>query len=64
MSNYWSDIVRDLEPYTPGEQPQGDNITKLNTNENPYGPSPAVLRAIANRLNEDLRRYPPPMPES
>ena len=60
MSNYWSDIVRDLEPYTPGEQPQGDNITKLNTNENPYGPSPAVLRAIADRLNEDLRRYPPP----
>jgi len=60
MSNYWSDIVRDLEPYTPGEQPQGDNITKLNTNENPYGPSPVVLQAIADRLNEDLRRYPPP----
>ena len=60
MSSYWSDFVKDLEPYTPGEQPDIGNITKLNTNENPYGPSPAALRAIGKLLDDDLRLYPPP----
>jgi histidinol-phosphate aminotransferase len=60
MSSYWSDFVKDLEPYSPGEQPQISNITKLNTNENPYGPSPAVLEAITAAANQNLRCYPPP----
>jgi len=60
MSSFWSDFVKDLEPYSPGEQPQLNNITKLNTNENPYGPSPAALQAIARLADDDLRRYPPP----
>lgn len=60
MSSYWSDFVKQLDPYTPGEQPDISNITKLNTNENPFGPSPAVLQAIQTQLNDDLRLYPPP----
>lgn len=63
MSSYWSDFVKDLEPYSPGEQPQISNITKLNTNENPYGPSPAVIRAIAETADDRLRLYPPPEAE-
>ncbi|PMS12199.1 histidinol-phosphate transaminase, partial [Trinickia caryophylli] len=39
MSQYWSDIVRQLKPYVPGEQPARQDIVKLNTNENPYPPS-------------------------
>lgn len=63
MSSYWSDFVKHLEPYTPGEQPQISNITKLNTNENPYGPSPAVIKAIAEVADDRLRLYPPPEAE-
>jgi len=48
--------------YTPGEQPQGEGIIKLNTNENPYPPSPRVLDAIADFLKTDrLRKYPDPL---
>ena len=43
MSKFWSDVVHKLTPYVPGEQPKLDNLVKLNTNENPYGPSPKVL---------------------
>ena len=60
MSSYWSDFVKDLDPYSPGEQPQISNITKLNTNENPYGPSPAVNTAISEAADDRLRLYPPP----
>ena len=60
MSKYWSDLVTQLEPYIPGEQPSMTNITKLNTNENPYGPSPLALTAMKSLLNQDLRLYPPP----
>jgi histidinol-phosphate aminotransferase len=63
MSSYWSDFVKDLEPYSPGEQPQISNITKLNTNENPYGPSPAVISAISEAADDRLRLYPPPEAE-
>lgn len=63
MSSYWSDFVKDLEPYSPGEQPQISNITKLNTNENPYGPSPAVIKAISQAADDRLRLYPPPEAE-
>lgn len=60
MSRYWSDFVKQLQPYTPGEQPKISNLTKLNTNENPYGPSSEALAAMQRLLNEDLRLYPPP----
>lgn len=59
MSRYWSELVHDLTPYVPGEQPQHDKLVKLNTNENPYGPSPAVATAIAKAV-EDLQLYPDP----
>ncbi len=60
MSKYWSNFVTTLDPYTPGEQPPINNLTKLNTNENPYGPSPKVLQAIQHAADGDLRLYPPP----
>ena len=63
MSRFWSDIVHRLTPYVPGEQPALAHPVKLNTNENPYPPSPAVLAAIRNELGdaaESLRRYPDP----
>ena len=60
MSRFWSHIVSQLTPYTPGEQPQISNLIKLNTNENPYGPSAKVTAAIANANNHDLRKYPDP----
>ena len=43
MSRFWSPFVNDLVPYVPGEQPKVENLVKLNTNENPYGPSPRVV---------------------
>ncbi|MBN2646159.1 MAG: histidinol-phosphate transaminase [Thiotrichales bacterium] len=60
MSQFWSPLVHDLTPYVPGEQPKIDNLIKLNTNENPYPPSPRVLTAIAEQTNEKLRLYPDP----
>jgi histidinol-phosphate aminotransferase len=60
MSRYWSDVVRGLSPYVPGEQPKLANLVKLNTNENPYGPSPRVLEAIAHASGDALRLYPDP----
>ena len=60
MSRFWSPIVHDLEPYVPGEQPNLANLVKLNTNENPYGPSPKALEAIESAVNDDLRLYPDP----
>lgn len=61
MTNpYWSDLVRELDPYVPGEQPRIQNLVKLNTNENPFGPSPKVLEAIRNCAGDNLRLYPPP----
>jgi histidinol-phosphate aminotransferase len=60
MSKYWSDFVGTLDPYTPGEQPANTDLTKLNTNENPYPPSPAVMEAMRCAVNDDLRLYPPP----
>lgn len=60
MSRFWSPIVERLTPYTPGEQPRGQAFVKLNTNENPYGPSPRALDAIRAAASEDLRLYPDP----
>jgi histidinol-phosphate aminotransferase len=60
MSKFWSPQVRALTPYVPGEQPRVQNLIKLNTNENPYGPSPRVLAAIAAEAADSLRLYPDP----
>ncbi|EEF81378.1 histidinol-phosphate transaminase [Methylophaga thiooxydans] len=60
MSRYWSAFVHNLEPYVPGEQPKIANLIKLNTNENPYGPSPKVLEAIHFDVSDKLRLYPDP----
>ncbi len=60
MSKFWSPFVKDLVPYVPGEQPKMARLIKLNTNENPYGPSPKVLEAIRAELDDSLRLYPDP----
>ncbi|UOD51258.1 histidinol-phosphate transaminase [Orrella daihaiensis] len=60
MSQFWSPSVRNLSPYVPGEQPQIDNLIKLNTNEHPMGPSPRVLEAIRAATTDRLRLYPDP----
>lgn len=60
MTQYWSDIVRELTPYVPGEQVEGSDVVKLNTNENPYGPSPRVLEALHAGIDDSLRLYPDP----
>ena len=60
MSKFWSPFVKDLVPYVPGEQPKLAKLVKLNTNENPYGPSPKALAAMQTELNDNLRLYPDP----
>ena len=60
MSKFWSQVVQDLTPYVPGEQPKLPNLVKLNTNENPYGPSPKVLEALQAEVGDTLRLYPDP----
>ena len=60
MSRFWSAFVHDLVPYVPGEQPKMAQLVKLNTNENPYGPSQSVLDAIAGASDDRLRLYPDP----
>ncbi|WP_037081335.1 histidinol-phosphate transaminase [Neorhizobium vignae] len=60
MSQYWSPIVSRLAPYVAGEQPRIQNLVKLNTNENPYGPSPRAVAAIQAAAGDALRLYPDP----
>ena len=60
MSRFWSDIVHTLTPYVPGEQPALAHPIKLNTNENPFPPSPKVLRALKKAVDGRLRLYPNP----
>lgn len=60
MNPFWSKLVHQLSPYVPGEQPQIERLIKLNTNENPYGPSPKVLEAIRLATGDALRLYPDP----
>ncbi|MBP9712858.1 MAG: histidinol-phosphate transaminase [Sterolibacterium sp.] len=62
-TRYWSATARNLTPYVPGEQPRLANLVKLNTNENPYPPSPCVLEAMQAEMGADgasLRLYPDP----
>ena len=56
----WEKNIRKAVPYVPGEQPKEKDIIKLNTNENPYPPSPAVKEALAALDHKDLRLYPAP----
>jgi histidinol-phosphate aminotransferase len=66
MSKYWNDRTKTLSPYVPGEHPRGRKFIKLNTNENPYPPSPGVIEAIQRVLSDgaaagdQLRLYPDP----
>src|SRR2546429_1658223 len=53
-------LLRRLHPYVPGEQPKIKGLIKLNTNENPYPPSPKVLQAVKAAVDERLRLYPNP----
>ncbi|TCO80156.1 histidinol-phosphate aminotransferase [Plasticicumulans lactativorans] len=62
-NRYWSPVVHRLVPYVPGEQPKLAELVKLNTNENPYGPSPRVIAAIQAELSDALRLYPDPNAE-
>ena len=59
MSRFLSPTLSHLEPYTPGEQPQDRSYVKLNTNESPYPPAPAVLEAIQKETGR-LQLYPDP----
>jgi len=61
LSRFWSPHVERLVPYAPGEQPKGRSFVKLNTNENPYGPSPRALEAIRAATDDGLRLYPDPV---
>lgn len=59
----WKKNVREAEPYIPGEQPLDKKVIKLNTNENPYPPSPQVLKAaeeLSKKGADSLRKYPDP----
>ena len=56
----WEENVRKVIPYTPGEQPDFPDMIKLNTNENPYPPSPMVKKALEEMEADSLRLYPAP----
>ena len=56
----WENNVRKVIPYTPGEQPKVSGIIKLNTNENPYPPSPAAREALKAFDSDEMRLYPAP----
>lgn len=58
---YFRPEIEQMRGYVPGEQPQAGKFIKLNTNENPYPPSPAVAQAIGAVLERGLSRYPDPM---
>ena len=63
MSQFWSQLVHQLTPYVPGEQPKVPDLVKLNTNENPYPPSPRAVAAMQAEIAADgasLRLYPDP----
>lgn len=58
MNNKWENNIRRVVPYTPGEQPKIKDIIKLNTNENPFPPSPMVTKVIEEFESDRLRIYP------
>ena len=60
MKRFWSGRIQNAVPYTPGEQPRGQGLIKLNTNECPYPPSPKVTEAVSRAAGDSLRLYPDP----
>ncbi len=60
MKTFWSKKIKDMVPYVPGEQPKNRTFIKLNTNENPYPPSPLAIEAMQEAIGEGLRLYPDP----
>lgn len=60
MSRFYSDTVKNISPYVPGEQPKDRRFIKLNTNENPYPASPAVIEAVRSVTGLEARLYPDP----
>ena len=64
MSKYFRANIDAMVGYTPGEQPGDGGVIKLNTNENPYPPSPKVFAALRKAINPSLRLYPEPMSDS
>ncbi len=64
MSGFFRKNIAAMEGYVPGEQPQNGAIIKLNTNENPYPPSPRVLSALRKAVNATLRLYPEPLSDT
>jgi len=60
VMGYFRDNIEQMKGYEPGFQPKSLDVIKLNTNENPYSPSPAVLKVISEIKPEQLRRYPDP----
>jgi histidinol-phosphate aminotransferase len=64
VSRFWTKTLLSLSPYVPGEQPRVDGLVKLNTNENPYDPSPHVVEAIVREAAQRLRLYPEPESDS
>jgi histidinol-phosphate aminotransferase len=60
MGDFWNSRVKKLSPYVPGEQPKDRKLIKINTNENPYPPSPKVIEAVKNATGERIRLYPDP----
>ncbi len=63
MKSYFRANIEAMDGYVPGEQPTDPKVVKLNTNENPYPPSPRVMEAIARVTPDQLRRYPHPLGE-
>jgi histidinol-phosphate aminotransferase len=60
MDKYLSEFAKRLTPYVPGEQPKNNDLIKLNTNENPFPPSPKAISAMKKAVSENLRLYPAP----
>lgn len=60
MMRTWEANIRRVTPYTPGDQPGGDRLVKLNTNENPYPPAPGVVQKLREMNYALLRKYPDP----
>ena len=56
LTKLWSRGIAEMAPYVPGEQPQGGGWIKLNTNENPYPPSPKAVEAMTLAVQERMPR--------
>lgn len=60
MSKFWTQAVKRTEPYVPGEQMNDPDVVKLNTNENPYPPSPKAIEAMKRAAGGVMQKYPSP----